>query len=434
MRWTKRLLAVLVFSLGVIRAIGAFAAPVPATVSDSFAITNARVFDGTQVIPSATVIVVNGRIDSVGPNVVPPQGIPVIDATGSTLMPGIIDSHSHARSRQELERAIQFGVTTEMDMWTLPHFAASMRREQERNGAPYRADFFSAISPAALPEAYPYFLTKQIEKPTLTSPEEAEAFVAARVAEGSDYLKIMLEDENPWFDFELPVLSRPTVRALTTAIHRYGKLAVAHVTEQNHAYDLLFDGVDGLVHIFLDQPVEDGFIQLAVQKGIFVVGTLNAEESFITTEGNASLIADPDLAPWITQQEIDFLLTPPIASNITPRNIQIAKDNVRRLHEAGIPILTGTDVPTHGLSIHRDLELLIQAGLEPIDALTGATSAAAAAFRLTDRGRIAPGLRADLLLLNGDPTADIKATRKIQRIWKGGVEFERQVPSGPPAH
>jgi imidazolonepropionase-like amidohydrolase len=273
MRWTTRLaLAVLAFSLGnSLGTAGAFAAPVPATVSDSFAITNARVFDGTQVIPSATVVVVNGRIDSVGPNAVPPQGIPVIDAAGSTLMPGIIDSHSHARSRQELERALQFGVTTEMDMWTLPQFAASMRREQERNGAPYRADFF-------------------------------------------------------------------------------------------------------------------------------------------------------------------FLLTPPIASNITARNIQIAKDNVRRLHEAGIPILTGTDVPTHGLSIHRDLELLVQAGLEPIDALTGATSAAADAFRLADRGRIAPGLRADLLLLNGDPTADIKATRKIQRIWKAGVEFERQVPSGPPAH
>lgn len=432
MRWTLRFaLAVLVFSLG---SAGAASAAPPSTVSDSFAITGARVFDGSQVIPAATVVVLDGRIEAVGPNVIPPQGIPVIDATGSTLMPGIIDSHSHARTRQELERAIQFGVTTEMDMWTLPHFAASMRREQERNGAPYRADFFSAISPAALPEAYPYFLTKQIEKPTLTSPEEAEAFVAARVAEGSDYLKIMLEDENPWFDFELPVLSRPTVQALTQAIHSHGKLAVAHVTEQSHAYNLLFDGVDGLVHIFLDQPVETGFIQLAVQKGIFVVATLNAEEAFITTEGGASLVADPDLAPWLTDEEIQYLLTPPIASNITPQNIQIAKDNVRRLHEAGVPILAGTDVATHGVSIHRDLELLVQAGLEPIDALTGATSAAADAFRLTDRGRIAPGLRADLLLVQGDPTADIKATRRIQRIWKAGVEVDRQVPSVHPAH
>ncbi len=82
----------------------------------------------------------------------------------------------------------------------------------------------------------------------------------------------------------------------------------------------------------------------------------------------------------------------------------------------------------------RDLELLVQAGLEPIDALKGATSKAAAAFRLKDRGRIAKGLRADLVLVEGDPTADIKATRAIRRVWKGGVEIDRPLPSAHPRH
>lgn len=431
MRWTIRFaLTVLVFSLGSAGAASAAQPSHPDSFANSFAIVNARVFDGSQVIPSATVVVIDGRIDAVGPNVIVPQGTPVIDGTGSTLMPGMIDSHAHAWTRQELERAVQFGVTTEMDMWTSPQFARKMKKEQEKGQAFDRADFFSAISPAALPEGYPYFFTPDIiEKPTLSTPEEADGFVEKRVKEGSDYLKIMLEDENPWFPFELPVLSRPTVQALTQASHDRGILAVAHVTEQYHAYDLLFDGIDGLVHIFLDEPVEPGFIQLAVQKGIFVVGTLNAEEAFITTAGGASLVADPDLAPWLTQEEIQYLLTPPIPSNITAQNVQFAKDNVRQLHEAGVPILAGTDVATHGISIHRDLELLVEAGLAPIDALTGATSAAAGAFGLADRGRIAPGLRADLLLVQGDPTVDIKATRRIRKIWKGGVEVVRQAPA-----
>ncbi|MEA2599600.1 MAG: hypothetical protein QOF89_592 [Acidobacteriota bacterium] len=429
MRWTLRLMALLILSL---LSNGAATAD-PPPVSDSFAITGVRVFNGSEVIPAATVVVRNGRIEAVGSNVAVPQDVPTIDGTGSTLMPGIVDAHSHARTRQELERAIQFGVTTELDMWTLPQFAARMRREQERNGAPYRADFFSAISPATLPEGYPYNFTRRPEAPTLSSPDQADAFVAARFAEGSDYLKIMLEDGS-LTGLDLPILSRATVQALTAAVHRRSRLAVAHVTEQSHALDLIQDGVDGLAHIFPDSLVEPGFVQLAVAKGIFVAGTLTAEETFVTTDGGASLLADPDLAPYITPEEAQFLLTPGPPNFMTQQNLQIARENVRILHAAGVPILAGSDVPAHGLALHRELELLVQAGLDPVDALAAATSAPAAAFRLADRGRIAPGLRADLLMVQGDPTVNIKNTRKIQRIWKGGVEVEREIPAPPHGH
>lgn len=405
-------------------ATGAQAAQGP-SVSDSFAVTGARVFDGSQVIPAATVVVIDGRIQAVGPSVTPPPGIPVIDGTGSTLMPGMIDGHAHARSRQELERALLFGVTTEMDMWTLPRFAQSMRREQERNGAPYRADFFSAINPATLPEAYPYNFTPDfVEKPTITGPDEAEKFVRKLMADGADYLKIMIEDGSLTGDL-VPVLSRETVRALTREMHQRGRIAVAHVTRKQYASNLLHDGVDGLVHIFVDEPVDPAFIRLATRKGIFVTATLATEEAFITTQGGEALLADPDLAPYITELEAQYLLMPPYPSILTLENLAIAKENVRQLHEAGVPILAGTDTATHGLSIHRDLELLVDAGLEPIDALEAATAAPAEAFGLADRGRIAPGLRADLVLVNGDPTVNIKATRAIQRVWKGGVELDR---------
>ena len=94
-----------------------------------------------------------------------------------------------------------------------------------------------------------------------------------------------------------------------------------------------------------------------------------------------------------------------------------------------VTILVGTDVSAgttyHGASVHRELELLVQAGLEPIAALAAATSNIARAFGLDDRGMIAPGKRADLLLVRGDPTQDITATRDIIDVWRGGVRFDR---------
>jgi hypothetical protein len=104
-------------------------------------------------------------------------------------------------------------------------------------------------------------------------------------------------------------------------------------------------------------------------------------------------------------------------------------DNVRALHAAGVRVLAGSDVPNpgtvHDVSVHRELELLVDAGLPPLDALAAATSAPAEAFKLADRGRIAPGKRADLVLVDGDPTKDIKATRAIAAVWIAGRKFDR---------
>jgi imidazolonepropionase-like amidohydrolase len=94
-----------------------------------------------------------------------------------------------------------------------------------------------------------------------------------------------------------------------------------------------------------------------------------------------------------------------------------------------VPVLAGTDAPapglTYGASLHRELEHLVNAGLTPTAALAAATSAIARAFRLSDRGRIRAGLRADLLLVDGDPSKDIRATRNIVAIWKQGVRVQR---------
>jgi imidazolonepropionase-like amidohydrolase len=102
---------------------------------------------------------------------------------------------------------------------------------------------------------------------------------------------------------------------------------------------------------------------------------------------------------------------------------------IRAMAARGVPVLAGTDAPApgaaYGASIHRELELLVRSGLMPTQALVAATSAPARAFGLADRGRIAPGLRADLVLVEGDPTTDIHDTRRIVAVWKRGFEATR---------
>lgn len=102
---------------------------------------------------------------------------------------------------------------------------------------------------------------------------------------------------------------------------------------------------------------------------------------------------------------------------------------MRQLKAAKVPILAGSDAPNpgtlHGATIHHEMELLVRAGMTPLEALAAATSVPAARFKLSDRGSIAEGKRADLLLVNGDPTTDIRATRRIARIWKQGVPVDR---------
>lgn len=401
----------------------AFGLPAPAA-EGPFAIVNARIFDGSGVIPKGTVVIEGGRIAAVGPEVKPPAGATVIDAQGATLLPGLIDSHTHNWG-DALTRALQFGVTTQLDMFTDPGFARAMREEQAK-AALERADLVSAGYLATAPGGHGTQFG--IPVPTLTRPEEAQAWVDARLAEGSDYIKIVWEDGSA-YGRTRPSLDRATVAALVKAAHARGKLAVVHVSTQSSARAVLEDGADGLVHIFGDRDAEPGFATLAAEKKAFVVPTLAVEEGGVGGPGGAVLATHPRFAPYLRPAEVTSLK----GRSDRPsdrRDLIVATEAVRQLHKAGVPLLAGSDAPNrgtaHGASVHREMELLVAAGLTPKEALAAATSVPARVFRLADRGRIAPGLKADLLLVEGDPTTDILATRNLLRIWKSGREVERR--------
>ena len=185
------------------------------------------------------------------------------------------------------------------------------------------------------------------------------------------------------------------------------------------------------MHLFVDQSVDDALVRLAVDKKAFVIPTLTVLESIGGDGGGSSLVADPARA-YLSPADRRALKSgfPRSGDRIGSTRGGIPTDAVRKLHAAGVPILAGTDAinpgTAHGASLHRELELLVAAGLSPSQALAAATSVAADRFGLADRGRIAPGLRADLLLVTGDPCTEIKATRAIVGVWKQGQPIDRE--------
>lgn len=399
-------------------------------------IRDVRIFDGTARIEANSVLVSGGTIAKVGKDLKAPKNAEIVDGTGSTLLPGLIDAHTHAFG-PALSQALVFGVTTELDMFSNP---ASVKAAKAAAN-PLEADIRSAGTLATAPGGHGTEYGFSI--PTLTKPEEAQAFVDARIAEGSDYLKIIIDDGKP-YGLAFPTLDEPTVKALVIAAHRRGLKAVAHVGSLADAKLALRAGVDGLVHTFEDQAPDAEIIRLAAAAHAFVVPTLSVEASVAGVAPGWELAKDPRIAPWLGNQQQTQLEGAFPTRKTAAIQYAHAEATVRAFKAAGIPILAGTDAPnpgtTHGASLHGELSRLVQAGLTPTEALRAATSIPAFHFKLSDRGRIAEGLRADLLLVKGDPTADIRATREILGIWKQGRALDRKaawkaIGGGPqPAH
>ncbi|MCH8959244.1 MAG: amidohydrolase family protein [Proteobacteria bacterium] len=171
--------------------------------------------------------------------------------------------------------------------------------------------------------------------------------------------------------------------------------------------------------------------KLLAEHGMFVTATLSVPDGFVMGSARALIAKDPAVTPYLDDEMIANLTAGNENQNL--ENLDQFLDAVRGLHDAGVMLVAGTDPPNagvmHGISMHRELELLVQAGLSPVEALSAATANAADAFALADRGRIAVGLLADLVLIDGDPTRDITDSRQIARVWRNGVEFDRSLPA-----
>ena len=186
--------------------------------------------------------------------------------------------------------------------------------------------------------------------------------------------------------------------------------------------------MSGLAHIFVDCPPDPAFGSLLAGSGGFVVPTLVIAEGLSGGGELPELLGDARLGPYLDIPDHDLLRRVGEGFGRMPDvSLQAALDAVGAAAQAGARVLAGTDsvMALHGAALHRELALLVRAGLTPVQALRSATSTTASVFGLTDRGRIAPGLRADLVLVDGDPATDITATRAISGVWKRGVAVRR---------
>jgi imidazolonepropionase-like amidohydrolase len=399
-------------------------APLPAQ-AQALVFRDARVFTGDEVLEETDVLVSGGRIAAIGRDLSAPAA-EVIDARGRTLLPGLIDAHTHTFG-DALKEALVFGVTTSLDMFTDVGMARSYRAAQQAGTAADRADLFSAGTLVTAPGGHGTEYGVPI--PTIERPDEAQAFVDARIAEGSDWIKIVYDDGSA-FGINWPTLDEPTLRAVIVAAHNRDKLALVHVSRAADARTALEAGADGLVHLFVDRAAGSGTAQLAKERGAFIVPTLVVLRSITGTGGGAPLLEDERLLPYITPASRLLLRQAfPARTGANAPRYEHAVEAVRALHAASVPVLAGTDAPNpgtaHGVALHRELELLVEAGLSPVEALRAATAEPARIFGLDDRGSIAEGRRADLVLVDGDPTTDITATRAIAGVWKEGVRADR---------
>lgn len=397
---------------------GGYADAAPTLVRD------VRVFDGERAHERRSVLFDGGVIVDADFRGAPPAGARIVDGAGRTLLPGLIDAHVHAF--RYLELPLLFGVTTQVDMFNgvqlMQEVSAAMATG--KNGG--RADMFSAGTLATAKGGHGTQFGMPI--PTLATPGEAQAFVDARIAEGSHFIKIAWEEG--FGAHRMNSLDAATVKALIEAAHRRGKLAVVHISTLAHARAALGMGADGLVHLFIGKDIApadaDALARLAKAKRAFVIPTWVVLESMagVKTDG---VLSDPALAGLLDREQRQSLRAS-YGQSPMPDQLVAPKAVIAAMHRAGVPLLAGTDAGNagtqYGISMHQELAALVAAGLRPGEALAAATSAPARAFGLGKRGRVASGYKADLLLVEGNPLVDIAATARIVEVWKDGESAE----------
>lgn len=393
------------------------------TTHQPFTVADAELIDGGRVLEATHLRVANGRIDTIGgPEIIVPGDALVV---GGTLLPGLIDAHVHLQPGCT-QLAATFGVTTLIDQFSKPDVIDAERAAVERAQAgagPVRADLRTSSIGATAPNGHPTMAYAPI--PYVTGPSDALSFVESRVAEGATHLKVIYDDGSGVM-LDIPSLDPPTIEALVAAAHAQGLPVVAHVSTAAGALTVARCGVDVLAHAPFDRMSRAQVRDIA-RAGIALIATLSIIDGFPADDGVMPLLDQPELATRLTPRWRRVLVgqsrrwMPPRAPDGAA-----ARDNTLALLESGVPVLAGTDAPNPGLvfgaSLHRELQHLVRAGLRPLEALTAATSAPAEVFRMQDRGRLAVGSRADLVLIDGDPTTDITATQRLRSVWGGGRE------------
>lgn len=417
------------------------------------ALKGATLIDGTGAapVPNSVVLISGGTISAVGPAnvVVIPPGARVIDVGGKTLIPGMISNHAHVGivngtqsspdnyNKDFISRQLQqfeaLGITTVTSLGMNGPLFYEIRREL-RSGTLRGADLFGAdrgvgVEAGAPPANIVSIAANQIYRPK--TPEEARQAVSEMKARGTDLVKVWLDD----FGKSLPNKVAPAVYgALVDEAHKQDLRVAAHIHDIDDAKAILAVGGDIIAHGVRDKPVDAEFIRLMKERKAWYIATLALDDSNFIFADKPEMALDPLVRQWIHPQMMALVSDPgwqakakvsPGAANAR-RDLAMGQANLAAVYKAGIPVGFGSDsgvgLRVPGIAEHRELVLMVEAGLTPMQALTIATSDAARLLRLEDRGQVKAGKRADLVVLDANPLENINNTLRINAVWNRGVQ------------
>lgn len=368
-----------------------------------------------------------------------------IDLTGKTIMPGLISVHSHLglvmgesvapeenftreNVAAQLAQFERYGVTAVLSLGNNQDTLYTWREEQRR-GRLAGADIFTADRGIGVPSSGPPLeKANPIYRPK--TPDEARQAVRESAARHPDLLKIWVDD----FFGSVAKMAPDIYRSVIDEAHRHQLRVASHLFYLSDAKALVANGIDVIAHSVRDQMVDAEFIQTLKEKGVPNLSTLSLDESQYIYAEHPAWMEEPFFTRAVEPAVLAKWLSPAYAAKIrhdpnTPRHkaaAAIGQQNTKLLFDGGAFLAMGTDsgaVPTRviGFAEHRELQLLVQAGLEPMDAIVIATRNSARALGdEKNRGTLEAGKRADFLVLSGNPLDQIKNTETIEAVWHGG--------------
>lgn len=425
------------------------ASVLPAAAQSVTVVDAKRVFDGKAVIDNARLVLRDGRVEAVGSRdaVAAPQGADHVDLGESVVIPGLVAAHSHVG----MVRGVDAGghnynrETVAKDLAQFQHYGVTVVNALGMNGPLFHdlrldwrqgrhggADLYGAGGGVgATGGAPPASMNPPSTLSRPTTPDEARAAVDQMADAGVDLIKVWVDDLNG----QAPRMSPEIYAAAIDQAHKRGLKAAAHIHALNDAKGVVRAGADIIGHGVRNAEVDDELIEMMKARGVWYIATVNLNEAEYIYADHPEWLDDPFFAAALNP-DLKARLGDPAwrqgALERAPRSratVEMNLRNLRRVHEAGVKLAFGTDsgatpLRIPGVAEHLELAHLVSAGMTPVEALQTATSASAELMGLEGRGCLQIGCVADLVVLEGDPTADILQSRSISAVWRNGAPVE----------